>query len=177
MRHKFKNTPFLGCIFQWVSTFVVSTWETPQAFTEPLQDPAPSFSNTDFPKCGLISTKMWTKMQDFGQYARNFDQNPQMNEIWANMLIWWIAAIHESRAVRKLNTHLCSPWKYYLGSKLSKKWNFQKFWTLIEGYTSGTKNVLFSRITCCHVCFLRTMQRSRVRSGAPVATGNTSWTH
>ena len=177
MRHKFKNTPFLGCIFQWVSTFVVSTWETPQAFTEPLQDPAPSFSNTDFPKCGLISTKMWTKMQDYGQYARNFDQNPQMNEIWANMLIWWRAAATESRAARKSITHLRSPWKDYLGSKLSKNENFKNSERKLRVTQVAQKVYFFPRITCCHVCFLRTMQRSRVRSGAAVVTGDTFWTH
>ena len=79
---------FWGAYFNGDSTFVVSNWETPQVFTEPLQDPAPSSGNTNFPISWPVLTKLQMKMCHFGHYPGNFDQNPQMTKYRQYLDIW-----------------------------------------------------------------------------------------
>ena len=78
MRHKFKKHPFLGCIFRWGSPCVVSLSGTPQAFLELLQDPAPTFGNTNFSHFLYKILKPSEHIAEYRQYRRNFDDIPQM---------------------------------------------------------------------------------------------------
>ena len=71
---------FFGAYFNGNSTFVVSTWETLQAFRDPLQDPAPTFSNTNFSHFWYKITKSSRHIAEYGQNRRNFDDIPQMSK-------------------------------------------------------------------------------------------------
>ena len=80
MRHKFKKHPFLGCIFRWGPPCVVSMSGTPQDFLKLLQDPAPTFGNTNFSHFWYKILKPLEHIAEYGQYRRNFDDIPQMSK-------------------------------------------------------------------------------------------------
>ena len=80
-----QKIPIFGVHISMGAAFVVSMSGTPQAFLEPLQDPAPTFSNTNISIIFYKITKTSKSIAEYGQYRRNFDDIPQMSKYWPNM--------------------------------------------------------------------------------------------
>ena len=172
LRHNIKKTPFLRCIFQPVSTFVVSTWETPQAYTEPLQDLAPTFSNTDFPKSWHVLTKLNIKMQEYGQYAGNFDQNPQMTKYRLKL-----ASCHQWKQNSEKMIYAFLQHRKRLFNL--QRWKKNKLSKNVERklrVTQMAQNMYFFRKLRACMCFVRAKQVSQVANGSPVVARDSSWT-